>query len=186
MTLQFFLRVEAMFQQLDKIVRVLSQTTYVIGTIMIGLMMIHVVVHVFFQYVLNDPLPGTILFVSNYYMVVVTFLCLGAVELKGGHISVDLLYSHFSSHAQRICSIVASLITVVIFALLTWQSFVVAEARRTAGTFEIEYGVKILIWPSYYIVTIGSAIFVFFATVRLVHLIAGVPEPIENPDNSTN
>jgi hypothetical protein len=32
--------------------------------------------------------------------------------------------------------------------LLTWQSFIAAETRRAAGTFEVEYGIKIILWLS--------------------------------------
>ena len=170
---------------LESAIRRLSHVTYVIGAVAIGLMMLHVSVHVFFQYVLSDPLPGTMLFVSNYYMVAVTFICLAAVELKGGHISVDILFVLLPKKARRFLGCVAYLISTVMFVLLTWQSFLVAEARRAAGTFEIEYGITILIWPSYYLMPIGTGLFACTVLIKLLKLALDEPEdmhshPIEN------
>lgn len=136
-------------------------------------MMVHVVIHVLSQYLLNYPLPGTILFVSNYYMVAATFLCLAAVELKGGHIAVDLVHSHFPGWLQTACQAVALALTALVFTLLTWQSFIAAEARRSAGSFEIEYGVRIVLWPSYYLVPLGAGLLALTAAVKLIVLLGG-------------
>ncbi|MFN8682401.1 TRAP transporter small permease [Paracoccus sp. P2] len=177
--------VKSLIRNLEKAVRGLCNMTYAMGAIAIGLMMVHVVVHVFFQYVVGFPLPGTVLFVANYYMVVVTFICLAAVELKGGHISVDILFGHLPSSVQRVCAGIAYLLTGIVFILLTWQSFTVAQARRTAGTFEVEYGYKILLWPSYYLVPIGAALFAFTALVKLLGLVSGAPLEVPDADKET-
>jgi TRAP-type C4-dicarboxylate transport system permease small subunit len=167
-----------LLHHLSRTVRRLSDLAYVIGSVAIALMMLHVVVHVLSQYLLNYPLPGTILFVSNYYMVAVTFLCLAAVELKGGHISVDLLYSRFPVWLRHICSAIALSVTATVFTLLTWQSFIAAEARRAAGTFEVEYGIKIILWPSYYLVPAGAALLTVTAVVKLICLLGGHPDTL--------
>lgn len=162
-----------MLDSLDRAIRLVCTGTYALGGAVIGLMMVHVTLHVFCQYVLNWPLPGTILFVSNYYMVVVTFLCLAAVELKDGHISVDLVTNHLPARLRRVLAGVAQAFTAVVFFLLTWQSLIVAETTREAGAFEMEYGLKILIWPSYYLVPLGSALFALTALTRLIFLMLG-------------
>lgn len=166
-----------MIRTLDSLVRNLNKVTYLVGALAISLMMIHVSVHVFCQYVLNAPLPGTILFVSNYYMVAVTFLCLAAVELKGGHISVDVIFCFFPRRLQSVCTGIGLIITIVVFVLLTWQSFNVAQSRRVAGSFEVEYGYRILTWPSFYLVPVGSALFAFTSLVKLLALIMGQAGP---------
>lgn len=165
-------------------VRWTSAVTHALGSVAIGLMMVHVSVHVFFQYALGYPLPGTYLFVSHYYMVVVTFLCLGAVELRGGHISVDILTNAMPLKARRHLDVVARLLTVIVFILLAWQSAIVAEARRAAGSFQVEYGLKILIWPSYYIVPIGAALFALVAFVKLLEAL--FTNPVDAPHNASS
>lgn len=162
-----------MLDTLDRAIRLVCTGTYAIGGAIIGLMMVHVSLHVFCQYVLNWPVPGTILFVSNYYMVVVTFLCLAAVELKDGHISVDLVTNHLPQGVRRFFAGIAQAFTAVVFVLLTLQSLIVADRAREAGAFELEYGLKILIWPSYYIVPFGSALFALTALTRLLLLVSG-------------
>lgn len=159
--------------------RKLCDATYSIGALAVGLMMIQVTAHVFFQYVLSYPLPGTYLFVSNYYMVVITFLCLAAVELKDAHVSVDILFSRMSPGWQRLSLGLSQFVTALISALLTWQSLIVANARHAAGTFEIEYGVKILLWPSYYLVPLGAGLLTIVAVLKLIALI--LDEPIDVP-----
>jgi len=162
-----------MIRFLEASVRGVSVATYSIGAVMIILMMAHITVHVIAQYVFGFPLPGTILFISHYYMVSVTFLCLAAVDLKDGHISVDLLAVRLSARVRNICAAFAFLLTALVFALITWQSFVVAEGRRAAGTFAMEYGFKVLLWPSYYIVPFGAAFFTFTSLTRFVFLVSG-------------
>jgi TRAP-type C4-dicarboxylate transport system permease small subunit len=165
-----------MLDTLDRAIRLICTGTYALGGAFIGLMMVHVALHVLFQYAFNFPLPGTVLFVSNYYMVVVTFLCLGAVELKDAHISVDLVTNHLPPSVRRFLAGVAQAFTATVFVLLTWQSLIVAEAAREAGTFELEYGLKIMIWPSYYIVPLGSALFALTSLTRLLLLVRGRSE----------
>lgn len=160
---------------LERLVQMISRFTYAIGAVAIAMMMIQVTIHVVSQRLFSYPLPGTYLFVSNYYMVVVTFLCLAAVELRDGHISVDILASQLPKKAQNVLAMLAQIITMIMFSMITWQSLVVAESRRSAGTFEIEYGIKILIWPSYYVVPLGASLFVLICAVKLAGLLLGRP-----------
>ncbi len=162
-------------RSIERMAQLVCRFTYAIGAIAVGLMMLQVTAHVIAQYVFDSPLAGTYLFVSNYYMVVVTFLCLAAVELSDGHISVDIIASKLPNRVQDYLAMFAQLITMVLFTLITWQSFKVAEARRIAGTFEIEYDIKILIWPSYYIVPFGAALFVLICAAKFIGIATGNP-----------
>lgn len=164
-------------------VRQASQFTYVVGVTAILLMMAHITIHVFFQYVFGYPLPGTMLFVSNYYMVIVTFLCLAAVQIRNGHISVDVFVHLLSARAQRVLTGLSSLLSTVIFSLLAWQGFLVAESRRVSGAFEIEYDIKFLIWPTFYVVPVGAGLMALVCAVQLLALI--LDEPMTAEENNT-
>lgn len=176
-----------MIQVLLKAILWLATITHAIGAVAIGLMMLQVTLHVFFQYVFSYPLPGTYLFVSNYYMVVVTFLCLAAVEMRDGHISVDILANVLPEGVRRSLACLSQFLIFGVFSLLTWQSWAVAESRRVVGTFEIEYGIKILLWPSYYVVPVGSALFAFVALVKLLAILSGQEvEPFDPQTDNVN
>jgi TRAP-type C4-dicarboxylate transport system permease small subunit len=167
-----------MFNQLDKVVHWLTQLTYLVGAVSVGLLMVHITLHVILQHFFGFPLPGTMLFVSNYYMVVVTFLCLAAVERKDRHISVDLLTNVMPVGMRKVFFMLAYTISILVFSVLARQSLVVANSRREVGAFELEYGVRFIQWPSYYLVPIGAALMVIVLFLKLLSLIAGqLPEP---------
>jgi TRAP-type C4-dicarboxylate transport system permease small subunit len=159
-----------------------NRLAYIGGAIAVGLMMVQVTAHALAQFVFSYPLPGTVFFISNYYMVVVTFLCIGAVQLRGGHISVDLFTNLLPVQTKRVLTGLSYLITLVVFFLLAWQGFLVAESRRVAGTFELEYDIKFLIWPSYYLVPIGAALMVVTVLYQFIQLVLGTREDDEGND----
>lgn len=162
-----------MNRKLEDAVRGAAAVSYVVGAVVVGLMMLHITAHVFAQYVIGFPLPGTVLLISHYYMVVVTFICLAAVDLKDGHVSVDLVTSRLNPRLRNILAGFSYLVTAVIFCLLAWQGFLAAEGRRAAGTFAIEYEIKFLIWPSYYLVPLGAGFFAFTSICRFIFLVTG-------------
>jgi TRAP-type C4-dicarboxylate transport system permease small subunit len=167
---------DPMIQKLGILLDSVNRVAYLIGAIVVGLMMVQVTVHALAQFLFGYPIPGTVFFISNYYMVVASFLCIGAVQTKNRHIDVDLVTNRLPACAKRILSGVAYVVTMIVFALLAWQSFKVAESRRAAGIFELEYDIKFLIWPSYYIVPIGAALMVLTTLYQLLRLVSGAPE----------
>lgn len=165
-----FVELGQMIKFLQTVAEKASSLTYIAGAIAISLMMLQVTAHVISQYFFSFPLPGTILFVGNYYMVAVSFLCLAAVSQRDGHIAVDLVYNLFPKPVRTFFSALSYALTTVIFSLLAGQSFLVAEASRASGTFEMEYGIKIVLWPSYYFIPIGSALMAFVTLVKFISL----------------
>ena len=162
-----------MIKTLGSLLHRVNRIAYIMGAIAVGLMMVQVTIHALAQFLFGYPIPGTVFFISNYYMVLVSFLCIGAVQLKNRHIDVDLVTNLLPPREKRILAAVAYLVTMVVFALLAWQSFLVAESRRAAGIFELEYDIKFIIWPSYYIVPIGAALMVITTFFQLIQMASG-------------
>lgn len=71
-----------------------------IGTICVILMMLHVTADVIGRYFFNAPLPGTIVVVANYYMVVLVFLAIGVAEEQRAHISVEFVTDMMPERVQ--------------------------------------------------------------------------------------
>ncbi|MDP5335124.1 MAG: TRAP transporter small permease, partial [Paracoccaceae bacterium] len=75
-------------------------------------MMLHVTADVAGRYLFNSPLPGTIVTVANYYMVIIVFIALGVAEEKRAHISVEFLTDLMPAGMQKAFLILSGVLTV--------------------------------------------------------------------------
>lgn len=175
-----------MLAKLDAWIKWINRLAYLCGAVAVALMMIQTTAHALSQYIFNYPLPGTIFFISNYYMVVVTFMCIGAVQLKNAHISVDIFTNTLPVRLQRFCAIFAFLVTAAVFSLLAWQGMLVAESRRIAGSYELENDIKFLLWPSFYLVPIGSGLMVITVLNQLLRFLVLGETPVDAPGNDAD
>ncbi|SDX18329.1 TRAP transporter small permease [Celeribacter indicus] len=157
-----------MIAKFERFVMGLSRIATFIGAIVVVLMMVHVTADVVSKFVFSRPLPGTTALVSNYYMVVVTFLCLCVVEARNGHIDVELVAEHFPQRVQRMLTALALVIGLVVFVAFTWKTFSVANDKLSVGAFETEQRVKIITWPSYYIVPVGTGLMALMILSKLL------------------
>jgi TRAP-type C4-dicarboxylate transport system permease small subunit len=154
--------------------RVIDVTT-IVGAFAVALMMVHIATDVVAKYIFGVPMPGTITFVSNYYMIIVAFLPLAFTERMNGHISVEVLVEHFPHGLQRWLSVFAMLISASILAFMTWQSFIDAERARAIGTFEIEQDLKLLIWPARYLLPFSCGLMTLTLVAKIILAIARGP-----------
>ena len=79
---------ETVIARLGRVSRII---TY-IATALAALMMVHVTLDVILSQFIAEPLPGTVDYVSYYYMVGLVFLPLPFVEYTNEHIKVDLIH----------------------------------------------------------------------------------------------
>jgi TRAP-type C4-dicarboxylate transport system permease small subunit len=114
-----------------KIFRFVSRLLGYLAAVILGFMMVLTVVDVFFRYILNAPLTGTIE-VSELLMVVLVFPALGWIAIERSHIRVDLLVSLWPPRVQMIVEIITLLLTLGTYAYITWQSLL--ESSRVDMT----------------------------------------------------
>jgi len=152
---------------MTRILSWITNATTAIGALAVFLMMAEITADVTAKYLLQSPLPGTITFVSNYWMVLVVFLPLAMTERHNGHISVEVLTTHFPLGVQRVLSIIAMCLTALVFAALAWQGWIEANRAFASGAFEIEQGRKILIWPARYLMPIGCGLMVIMVIAKI-------------------
>ena len=84
--------------------RVLNYTSTLVAWVSgaaLLLMMLHIAADVALRYLFSAPLHGTVEIVSTYYMVAVVFLPLALIELRNGHIVVELVSQHFPARVQE-------------------------------------------------------------------------------------
>lgn len=164
-------------QYLDRWLERAINLTTVIGSIAVVLMMIHITVDVVGKFIFFQPVPATITLVSNYYMVVVAFLPLALAERRNSHISVEVLTEQFSMGLQRHLHGWTCLYSAVIFSLFTYRSMLDALDKYDLGSFIMEQGTKVPIWPGHFLLPIGAGLMVVMLLIRFVFYISGRPQP---------
>ena len=152
-----------------------------IAGVLVIVMVLHVTVDVTMRYVFNAPIPGTILAVSTFYMTAVVFLPLGLSEQKDAHIAVEVIYDLLGNVARRILDVLGLLVSLAVLGALTVRTFEEAMAKYRIGAATVESGVRIVTWPSYFVLPLGFAFMLLFVLLRLAHVARGEPARVAGP-----
>lgn len=158
-----------------------SGALMLVGGVALVAMMVHVTADVVGKYFFNAPLPMTLEMVSNYYMVAVVFLPLGAVERMNGHIHVELVYSGLPRLGRRLVDLLAYGLGVFFFAMLTDTSFAVALRKMQVGEF-IMGSYSVIIWPSRFLVPLGAALITLLLALKLLRSGLAIARPELDPE----
>lgn len=71
--------------------------------------------------------------IQECFEAILIFCALGAVQYRRAHIVIDLVTSHLGQKARRISDIFSLSTTAVLFALLSWQAYVLAARSVRFG-----------------------------------------------------
>lgn len=153
-------------QFLLRLIDGLSAALMVVAGIALMLMMVHVTVDVVGKFVFHRPVPMTLEMVSNYYMVAVVFLPFAAVERMNGNIHVEMIYALLPRIMRRLLDLISYLLFAGLLYLLTTSSWVVAVKKYNIGEF-IMGSYAVPIWPSRFILPIGTALALALILVRI-------------------
>lgn len=139
---------------LESINTFLNRLLLFLGGIAIILLMslatINVVLRMF-----HVPYSGTYEIVSFLGAIVIAF-ALGYSQKRKDHIVVDILTEKFSEQTNRILSIISSGITMVFFAVISWQVFIFGVKIWKSG--EVSETLKIVYYPFIFSVAVGFAV----------------------------
>jgi TRAP-type C4-dicarboxylate transport system permease small subunit len=145
----------------------------IIAGLLIAVMMVQVAVDVVARYIFNRPLPGTAIFISQYYMLVVVFLPLALPERTNSHISVEIVTEHLPRWMQYHMASWIHLYSALIYGALAWASWGEAVAKFGSNARLIESGVSLPIWPGYFFVPIGCALMAVVLLYRFIIYLTG-------------
>lgn len=161
--------------------RVLDVTT-VLGAVAIFLMMTHITLDVAARFFLLKPLPGTLVFVSRYYMVIVAFLSLAVTERRAQHISVEVVSELMPERVQGGFNLMGAVLSAGIFGMLAWRGMGEAGKKYDIGAFVLEHDIAILVWPTYYLLTFGAGLMCLTLIFKIVrHLTRGAGSRVTDP-----
>jgi TRAP-type C4-dicarboxylate transport system permease small subunit len=116
-----------------------------------------------------NPIPGTFE-LTEYALIIIVFASLGYTQVRGEHISIDIITSKFPKRGQAILDSFMSLVSLVMFGLVAWQGIVYAgrltEGQNVSGVLSIPQA------PFAYVVAAGSIIYCLAMLVNFFRNIA--------------
>jgi TRAP-type C4-dicarboxylate transport system permease small subunit len=125
--------------------------------------------HTVARYLFASPIRGTGE-ASQLLMAGVALLCLGYVQSIKSHISVNILVSRYPPRVQAIASLIGLLLTIVVFALIAWQSTLKALQVLEQGRMLYNFP-TVPVWPFRLLVPFGASILCLESIIQAVHLI---------------
>jgi TRAP-type C4-dicarboxylate transport system permease small subunit len=122
---------------LDPFSLAISKVFNAIGVSILLVMMVLTAADILLRYLFNSPIEGV--YEAIELMMAVVF-CYGIAytQRQKGHVSVNLFTSRLSKKKQAVMKTFVSAISLVLFALITWQSFLKAKVAFVSG--ETTYG----------------------------------------------
>ncbi|MBW1802388.1 MAG: TRAP transporter small permease [Deltaproteobacteria bacterium] len=120
-------------------------------------MMFLTTMDVVLRYIFNSPLPG-VYELQEFMLVGAVFLGLAYIQSLKGHIYVDLFTNRFTERGQAVLAIVSHSVSLLIFALITWQGGLRAWTALITGQSR-EGLISYPLWPAKWTLTIGAGFF---------------------------
>jgi len=145
---------EPIMKYLESINTFLNRLLLFLGGIAVILLMSLATVNVVLR-ILHIPYRGTYEIVSFLGAIVIAF-ALGYSQKRKDHIVVDILTERFSKKTDRILSIISCGITMVFFAVVSWQIFIFGMKIWKSG--EVSETLKIAYHPFIFSVAAGFAV----------------------------
>jgi TRAP-type C4-dicarboxylate transport system permease small subunit len=138
------------------------------GCIAAALMMLQISADVAAKFLFGHPITATIEIVSTYYMVALVFLPLAFVDRTGGHIAADVLTKPMGPRLRAAVGMAMDVVVLITLGVLFW--FTLEEAIRRSAEGEIWRSGQFLlpVWPSRWLLPIGSGMMALSALARLV------------------
>jgi TRAP-type C4-dicarboxylate transport system permease small subunit len=126
------------------------------GGIGIMIMMLYITCDVFGRYLFGKPLPVSFE-IAEMLMIFVVFSALAYVHVRRGHLRLTFLFRRMSPRGQLIADILALVIGIFIFSIITWQA--ADWAIYALKTNEYRLGViRIPYFPPRFMLAIGAGL----------------------------
>jgi len=157
--------------------RVLSwavAASMMIGAAAVVLMMLQIVADVLLKNLFAWPIPATSLIVSHYYMVIVAYIPIALSEKLNGHIAVEVLFRRFGSQWQRFLMGIIWLVSAIVAGGIAHRLWFDAVKKFNVDANVLEAGLKVIIWPSFFVLPLGFGLFSLVLLYRFVISVTGM------------
>lgn len=147
-----------------------SRLLLVLSCLALLAMALHVTADVVMRTFFNSPIPGTLEIGTHYYMVAVSFLALGWVQVRDGHVAVEFLVHSLRARPRMVLEFFALLVTFVFSLFYLNMSWVSAAQKTARGEYVLSQERVLMIWPSRWILVVSIAAFSLVLLVQLVRM----------------
>ena len=151
-----------------RILRIAASVLAAIGGVCTILMMLQIVADVMSRWMFGKPISGTMEMVSIYYLVPLTFLPLGAIQLADRHIAVDLFIQFIPPVLRRPLAVAMTALALAFTVWLAWVSFEEAVGSHAIGEVIETAASVMIIWPSRFILAFGIGFMAIVLAAELV------------------
>ncbi len=146
---------------IDRISDIISRMAMILmGVAVVSLvpMMFLVGADVIGRYVFNSPIPAVFEINTNFLMVIVVFLPMAAVHVRGEHVFVSLFTEKFPQRVKSGLDAFSVTMGAIIFALIGWCG--VEVAVKATKVQEYSPGIiDVPVWMARWIVPMGAFVF---------------------------
>jgi TRAP-type C4-dicarboxylate transport system permease small subunit len=166
---------------LSRLIAALNTVLIWLSAAAISLMAVHIVVDVLLRTLFRAPLPGTVEFVSRYYMVILVFLPLAYVQMRGAHFVAGLFTDYLPARTRQMLDGVTSLCMALVAGLMAWTS--VSSALYATRNGEQVQAAQFVIptWPGRWLVPIGLGLMTAYALLFGIRALMGRAEARISP-----
>ena len=161
----------------DFLLRVLTPVTkglFYLGLVFLACMMFLTAADVIGRYFFNSPVLGSFE-ITEYLMVIVMATSLAYCGIHKGHVVIELISDRLSKRAQITLGCVTSFLSVVLFGIIAWQTFIYIgdmAASKVATTV-----LRVPAWPFVIVLAVG---FTVFFLVLLLHFLEYLSKALNN------
>lgn len=135
-------------------VRKASGTLQAVTSLLLFLMMLLITTEVVLRYVFRTSLKWSF-DVTAYMVVAIVFLGLAWVQVQHKHVRMDFFIRHSTGKRRVALEIVALVLGIVLFSLITWRSWTLAWYSLGTGSTSMGQ-VPLPLFPSQVVVPLGS------------------------------
>ena len=116
-----------------RVINPISRWVHSAGTGILALMMFLTATDVSLRYLFNRPILGSYELVE-YMMAILVAFTIAYCALERGHVNIELLISRLPQRAQSVVNSFTGLISLGLFSLIAWRSFLQARILYFAGS----------------------------------------------------
>ena len=151
--------------------KIVLRTSLIFNSVAAGLLfllMIAGATDVIGRYLFNAPINGT-MERGQLLLALMVFLSWGHTQVKKGHVSVELFISHFPPRMRIITDLFTTLVTLVLFILVIWQSFIMAIDTHKSG--EVVFVIHWPLAPFQLFVPLGGIVFSLVLVMEIIQTV---------------
>jgi TRAP-type C4-dicarboxylate transport system permease small subunit len=152
---------------IKKILDALSGFLMILGGIAMVVMMVNVAADIIARNFLHVPIPGTLEFVSGYYMVATVFLPLAYVQRHREHVMIELFTLKVPPRVNAFMDGVIYVLCAIGLLFFTYAT--IGKAIHMTEIGEMQFGViDVITWPSRWFVPLGCGVMALYMLLQMV------------------